>query len=215
MGGISVLRKREIPMAIIFIISMIFVVQYYVKGVEPLDTLTNTLGNWAIIFSALAMGIGLINLIIIHGRKVMDRKGEWYFDAWLILIMLVTFGLGAIGGTEDPYYSFIFNNVYQALSPTLFSFAYLYMCTIAVQAFRVMNWDAGLLMLAGVLTMIANIPMVQVQTGLFVELKNWIFAVPARGVFTAFRISLALGFVLIGIRVILGVERGYLGVEEA
>ena len=210
----SLLRRREISVYLLFIISMIFIVQYYLPGFVPLDSLISILGNWAVVFSAIAMGLGLLNLALHSVRKIQKRTKEWYFDAWLLFIMFLIVILGGIGGTKDERYLWIFNNIYQQLSPTFFGFAYLYMCSVAVLTFRVATLDAALLMIGGILVMIGNIPFVQVYTGAFVSTKDWIFAIPARGVFTAFRISMALGYVLIGIRTLLGIERGYLGVEE-
>jgi len=211
----NLLRKREISVYLLFITSMVFIVQYYLPGFDPLDSLISLLGNWAVVFSAMAMGLGLLNLATNSVRKIQKRSKEWYFDAWLLFIMLLVLVLGGIGGAKDERYLWIFNNVYQQLSPTFFGFAYLYMCSVAVLTFRVANWETALLMLGGVLVMIGNIPFIQVYTGAFVSLKDWIFAIPSRGVFTAFRISMALGFVLIGIRTLLGIERGYMGAEES
>jgi len=209
----SFLRKKETSTYLLFIISMIFIVQYYLPGFA-LDSLVSPIGNWSVVFSATAMGLGLINLTAGSLKKIQKRGKEWYFDVWLIFIMFLTAALGGIFGVRNESYLWIFNNIYQQLSPTLFGFAYLYMCTVAVLTFRVTNWDSALLMIGGVLVMFGNIPFLQVYTGIFVLIKDWIFASPARGVFTAFRISMALGFVLIGIRTILGIERGYLGAEE-
>ena len=210
----SLLRRREVSGYLLFIVSMIFIVQYYLPGFDPLDSMISILGNWSVIFSAIAMGLGLINLAMHSVKKIQKRGKEWYFDAWLLFIMLLIVVLGGIGGIKNESYLWIFNNIYQQLSPTFFGFAYLYMCSVAVLSFRVKNWDSALLMIGGILIMVGNIPFVQVYTGAFVSMKDWIFAVPARGVFTAFRISMALGFVLIGIRTLLGIERGYLGAEE-
>jgi len=92
--------------------------------------------------------------------------------------------------------------------------AYLWMCSVAVVAFRVKNRDAAFLMLGGLLSLIGNIPMVQVYTNVFFDAKTWALNIPVRGVGSALRISLALGLVLVGIRTWLGIDTSYVALES-
>jgi hypothetical protein len=209
----NVLKSKELSIGIMFAISVLYIFEYFIKGVEPLSNLAKVLGNWMIVISAIAMGLGLMNLTMIHLKNIIQKKGNIFYSGYTIFIMLITFILGAYGGSDFPPYQWIFNNMYQAVGPVFFSFSFLYMCAAAVRAFRVSSADASLLLIAGFIVMLGNTPVVTTFFGSLPPLKDWIFAVPSRGVWTAFRISVALGLVLIGIRTIMGVEKSYIGEE--
>ena len=211
----SVLKKRELSVGVMFITAMICIIAYFVSGIKELSDARLLLGNWGIVISAITMGLGVLNLTIINGRNVMRRGRNWYFNMWLIIIMFVTFGLAAFGGTGYAPYKWIFDKLYTPGSQAFFSLSFLYTCVAGFVAFRIKNVESTLLLLAAFFGIVGRTPLLISYWGGFVTISDWIANTPSGGTFLAFKISVALGLILIGIRTITGIERTSMGEEVA
>jgi len=209
----SVLRKREIPLAISSITVIIVLLDFYVK-VPILRKAAMAVGNWVVIGAACALGIGLLNLLRIHGRHIMNRTaGQWYYSTWLLFMMLVMFFFGGVWGTGHPVFSWFFNSIYSPADATLFSLATLFMTSAAYRTFRARSWDAAILLISGVIAMLRNAPIGELIWSGFPTLGSWILSYPSGGVYRAITLGIGLGIIFVGIRTLLGLEKGYLGAE--
>ena len=207
----NVLRSTKFAAGIVFIVASTFIVEYFFPN-PSLTFSTQQLGNWAIVFSAYAMGYGLFTLLVRHGSNVIKSGGKNLFSLWLLIVLITTVALGLRGGVNDPGYRWMFDYVYTGLGATLYSFAFLYLCSAAVRVLRFRTIEESLLSIAAVIVLLGNTPLFATYTTIFMDIEAWIFSVPSRGVYTAFNISVAIGMVLIGLRTMTGIERGWLGV---
>lgn len=210
----SLWRRNEIYIAVVAIVGVIGVLDYFFAG--PLTSIKNTLGNWSIMIAAAAMGLGFINILISNGMKIKrtDDIKEKLYSSWTIIVMCITFVLGTVGLRYPPFV-WIFDNLYTGLAATFFSFAFLYMCSAAVRAFRFRNIQSSLLLVAAIIVLLGQMPVIRLTTNVFFNSRDWLLFAPSRAAYTAFRISLGLGFVQIGIRSMTGLERNWLGRLEA
>jgi hypothetical protein len=211
----SVLKKRELPMGIIFIIALLCILDYFIIGITGLSNIVKMIGNWAIVISAIAMGLGMLNLLVVNARNIMQRKGNYFYSIWTVIVMLLTFFLAAYGGMDYPPYKWIFDNIYQPTGQAFFGLSFLYTCAAAYIAFRVRTLETSMLLIAGIIGMIGRTPIILTLWEGFTPISDWITNVPGGGTFTAFKISIGLGTILIGIRTIIGIERSYIGEEIA
>lgn len=79
--------------AIAIATGLIVLVGYFVE-LPLLVNLRITILNWAIILAALALFIGVFNLLAVHADKVRSKKKGGFYSLILILSMLVTLVLG-------------------------------------------------------------------------------------------------------------------------
>lgn len=211
----SILRKREIPLTISAIVAIIVVLDFFIK-VPLLRTASNEVGKWVVIGSACALGLGLVNLIQIHGRRIIDRKGnQWLYSAWLLFVMFVVLFFGGVWGTSNRVFVWFFDNIYSPADGTAFSLATLYMTSAAYRSFRARSWEAAVLLIFGVIAMLKNAPVGELIWTGFPPLGTWILTYPSGGVYRAIIMGIGLGIIFIGIRVLLGLEKGFLGAEVA
>lgn len=209
----ELLKNQSIPVAIIFVITSLFIVNYFFPG-TPIAPYVGQLGNWSIIIAAYAMAFGFLNLLLRHGRAVLETPEKNLLSVWLLIVMLVTFGLGTFGGLNNTSYLWIYNNAYLPIGASFLSFSFIYMCSAAVRTMKLRTLNESLLLLGASIALAGNIPLFSSYTTIFVQLKEWALAVPTRGTFTAFNISIALGVILIGIRTLIGIERGWIGEQS-
>jgi hypothetical protein len=202
------LRRREIYIAITFIVGILMVFDFFLN-VGFLNQSAATLRDWVVILSYFAIVVGMVNLYIFHSRKIMEKNSQWGFSAWLILITSIVILIGVFSGVGHPVYSFLFKNVYGALGPSGYGIMAFFIASAAFRALRVRNIESLVLVTAVVFTLLYRAPVGGIIP--FVPaIGVWIQKVPNTGGMRGIIIGLAIGAIGMGIRTLIGRERGYL-----
>ncbi len=202
--------RRNVPLIITFIVGMVMVLEYYVVSPE-LIAVAKEVNTWRVILFA-CVYLGTINLLRLHGRRVIKQeKGQWYFSAWTIFLIVAYAVLGVYFGVASKNYRWMMDNINVPLGATMYASLCFYMAAGAYRVLRARNLGVGLLLASAVLVIIGNTPLFPAYFPVFGEIRNWIFSTFVVGSYRAVRIGVGLGGVALGIRTLFGLETGYLG----
>ena len=121
----------------------------------------------AVLVGVMAIGLGLINILRVHGARLARLREGALNSAALLGGILVTLVLGFWDwGAPDSTPAAAYNSIimgtkglFTALSSSMFSLLAFYVATAAYRAFRVKSGEAALLMLSALLVMLGQIPM--------------------------------------------------------
>jgi hypothetical protein len=197
------------------------------------------LDQWLIILAGFALLLGIVNVIQNSSRKVSRRDKGWPY-ALVLLIGLFATGFFAIQGYwtgegiglrpdgSSTSFNWIYSRFFQPLQSTIFSLLAFYMASAAFRAFRARNVEATILLIAGGLVMAGRVPLLEFLAMPFPPLHaaaagashslgglaEWIMKGPNGAAQSGIIIGAALGAASMAIRVILGIERGYLGLGK-
>jgi hypothetical protein len=121
---------------------------------------------------------------------------------------------------RDPGTGFdwMYQWVYSALSATMFALLAFFVASASYRAFRARNLEATLLLVAAFFVMLGRVPVGDLLTDWILPTgytmsswADWIMSVPNTAGQRAIMIGIALGLVSTSLRIILGLERTYLG----
>jgi len=205
--------RRDIPLAITFIVGVIAVLDYYTT-LESVTATFTVIKNWGVVLQAFALGLGAVNLFRVHGKRVSERTREdWMFSGWLLLMLVLFVVVGLITGQYDAStsYQWIYNALYLPLGATMYSSLAFYMAYGAYKVLRARNFEAALLFITAVLVIIGNTPIFPATYPGFFHMREWIFGPIVSGAYRGIRIGVGIGAVILGIRTLVGLETGYLG----
>jgi len=206
--------KRDIPLAITFIVGVIAIGDYY-TGIEAVTQTFNVIKNWGIVLQGFALGLGAVNLFRVHGKRVTERREgtDWYFSGWLLFMLILWIVLGLSTGQyeQGASYSWLYNAIYLPISSTMYSSLAFYMAYGAYKVLRARNFDAALLFITAVLVIMGNTPMFPAVYPGFFYMREWIFGPIVSGAYRGVRIGIGIGAVVLGIKTLIGMETGYLG----
>ena len=168
--------------------------------------------EWATIVYAFALILGSISLWQTHARKVRNRIEGWPFSLVTMAMLVGVTGLGIIYGTADgtPVYA-IYQSVNAPLASTMFALLAFFIASAAFRAFRARNLEATLLLVTAVLMMIGRVSIGEFLWPGFPAFTEWLLDVPNLAAKRAIAIGVGLGAVSTGLKIILGIERSYLG----
>lgn len=231
--------KRSIPLVITFIVGLIVISSEFIPH-RPFSSINEGLENWFLIISGFAILLGQLSLLRVNSYKVHHKAENWQFYLVGMISFFVMLISGILWGTQDAAglagsgetivsvlgskpFEYLFNNIYQHLSATMFALLAFFIASAAYRAFIIRSFESNLLMIAAVLVMLG-------RTSIGVSFTSWlpdslkflhlpliadfIMKYPANAAQRAIMISAALGIIGSSLRIILGIERSYLGSKD-
>jgi hypothetical protein len=235
--GAPGMRARG-PLFVAFFAGLIPILAMYIpKKFLSGDTgMSPRLDSWLIIVAGFALLLGVVNVVQNGTRKIARRETGWPFAVVLLAGLFITGGIGIWStitgegittrpdGSATPF-QWIANNMFQPLQSTIFALLAFFMASAAFRAFRARNTEATILLFAGILVMAGRVPLLEFLAAPFPPLQpaaagasqglgkltEWIMNTPNGAAQSGIIIGAALGAASMAIRVILGIERGYLG----
>ncbi len=210
----DMLKRIEIPIIITAVAALLQVIPYYFD-IPFLDSAASTTSSGVLLIVNMAVFIGVLSLGQVHGRKISRRAERWEYSVVLLAFMAIMAIAGlpfeSVGlGLDNSIYDFLFTNVLTPLGGTMYSILAFFITAAAYRAFRARNIEAALILISGTIVVMSNAPLFTSSFPFFIDMKNWIFDVPNASTMRAVTMGAALGAIALAVRMLMGIERGYL-----
>jgi hypothetical protein len=229
--------KRFLPLLITAAGGFVLIAAYFIPYTQSWGERATI---WFDVLAAIAFVLGGGNLLKIHLMKISDRVRGWGYSLIVLISFLTTLAVGLfkIGVNPSAQYPgfawsgayrdigspfwYLYEYAFQPLTATIFAMLAFYIASAAFRAFRAKNLEASLLLAAAFIILLG-------RTFAGVVLTNWIdpngpfsglrienLSVLIMSVFAtagnrAIMIGIALGIVSTSLKVLLGIDRSYLG----
>ena len=199
---------RSLVTAITIGAGLLVLANFFIRN-DFLRQVRLTLLDWAVILAAVALVLGALNVIATHARKIRDRRSGWAYSLFLLAAMgtVVILGLADSRGPASPGVSWIFQNIQLPLQSTLFALLAFFVASAAYRAFRVRSIDSFIMLIVGLIVLLGQVPLGLALWDRIVSAKDWILNYPSTGGARGILLGAALGAVLTGLRVLLGIDR--------
>lgn len=204
--------KRTVPLLIVIILGFLFVLQTFVPHKISQDFF-DWYQEWMKAMSPFAMVLGIISISMTHGVRISRRIPNWQYSIITLAAMYFTAASGFIWGTQEGSpFMWLFKNVQMPMGATMFALLAFYIASAAYKAFRARSAEATVLLIAAVIVMLGQVPIGVSITGEWItDLTQWILNVPNLAAKRGIALGVGLGMVATSLRIILGIERTYLG----
>lgn len=212
--------RREVPLTIVFISGAFLAFQYYVPHYVSAGIYHYAL-DWTIIIGIFTMAVGIGSLINLHYDRISKRKERWpYSVVTLVALAFMTIlGLLSPNALQEPK-SLFMTLYFYVLSPiqaTMFALLAFFIASAAYRAFRAKTLLATLLMISAVIVMLGRVPIGDMLVGWlpegmrFSDIARFILDYPNTAAKRAIYIGVGLGVGVTTLKIILGIERTWLG----
>jgi hypothetical protein len=187
------------------------------------------------IIAVFAFFLGGGNLLRVHITKLQRRKRDWQFSIVTIIAFgtMLAAGLFKIGNpgdiassvtAEGSLFEMIYRNAFVPLGSTMYALLAFFVASASYRAFRAKNREATMLLVAAFIILLGRTPIGMMVTGWVPESWN-LLQIPNLAIWImnsfnlagqrAILIGIGLGVVAMSLRLILGIERTYLGDDSA
>jgi lysylphosphatidylglycerol synthetase-like protein (DUF2156 family) len=204
--------RRQLPIFIVFVTGLIMVLQFF--SPHPISEFIFTYANdFVIVIGILALPIGIFSLLRNTVAKLQSDPKERIFSLATIagfLIMVLT-GLKRESMDSGTLFMNVFQHALVPAQATLFSMLAFYIASAAYRAFRVRTVLAGILLVTAFVVMLRLIPLPEPLASWNSAIVRWILAVPNMAAKRAIIIGVALGAISYSMKILLGIERSYMG----
>lgn len=204
--------RRTIPLTVTLVVGLLMFVDYFLN-IPAINSFAATCRAWGVIVSTFALGVGAVNLVVIHSRRVSARSRKPWLSVVLLVGLFVTAGLTVFAGPKASSTVFVFDGIIQSVTQALYSMLGLCICSAAYRAFRAHNAEATIMLIVGTLVLVAQIPTAQAITPWLVKPASWIMATVNVAGQRGIMVASGIAFIGLSLRVILGIDRSYLGSE--
>ncbi len=202
--------RRILPLAIAIATGTVVLVDLFVDA-PYLDPAGAILVEWVVILAAFALLLGLLNVMAHHLRRVRRQAEGWLYSSLLLLALAVVLfaGLTSARGPQDPIVQFIFQNVQVPLQTSFFALLAFYTAFAAYRAFRIRSVASFLMVAAGAIVLVGQIPAVADLWANAPDLRAWVLEVPGTAGARGILLGVALGAIATAFRILLGMDRPY------
>jgi hypothetical protein len=217
--------KRQVPLLLTFLAGTIPIVAFFVPE-RHMGLVSTTLDSWLIIVAGFALLLGVVNVVQMNANKIKRQSSGWPYAIVLLagLAIMGFFGFagafnmfGGIAtrpdGSSTPF-DWLYKYGFLPLQGTMFSLLAFFMASASYRAFRARNVEATILLIAALIVMFGRIPFGEMVSKWFPLTTEWIMGKPNMAAQRGIMIGAALGAASMALRVILGIERSYLGIGK-
>ncbi len=202
--------KRTLPLAIAFGIGFVMLIQYFIPHTYSEQFYNVVVQQWLITIYAFMYIFAFRSFFRYHILKITRRKEGYWFNAVAIAAALLM-AIGGFATKRGPFFDSLYNYLYVSLGGTMFSLLAFFIASAAFRAFRARNIQATLLLITATVVMIGRVPLGDYLWSGMPKLVEWIMTVPSMAAMRGIRIGVGLGAVATAMKIILGIERTYMG----
>ena len=217
--------RTTAPVIVAFLSGIVMTIAFFLNEKTPyVGATSNELLDWLIIIGGFTLLLGVVSILRISAQAVQRKKEGWQYKIATIVSVLVMSIPALLPGSWSPLfgrfegsiYDWLFMNLQAPMMATMFATLAFYIASAAFRAFRARTAEATLLLLTATLVMFWRVPIGEAFLNLFPgDLPYFINKFVMNGVNLAVQrgiiIGAALGAAALSLRIILGIERTYMG----
>lgn len=206
--------RQQIPVAIVATFGFAMLIQYFVPHPFASAAYARILDWMQIIFAA-ALVLGGVTYARSHLKKIAQRHDGWVYSLFALGALTLMLAAGFWGGIgPGSLFMWLFYNVQAPLQQTVFALLAFFVASAAYRGFLARSFESALLLGVALIVMIGRIPVGEAIGPALPDLAGWIVSVPAVAAKRGILIGIGLGSVAVALRVMLGVERAWLGARK-
>ncbi|MDZ4723016.1 MAG: hypothetical protein SGI97_03805 [candidate division Zixibacteria bacterium] len=206
--------RRKIPQIICSVVGILMLALFFSRH-PTAQAISQTIlvEYWQIIF-AFTLIVGVLSFMLGQLRGIERGEDRFYKIISLsgvVLMPVLALIWGIRGGTP---FVWIFDNVQAPLQSTVFALLAFFVASASLRGFRARSLPAAILLFSAALILFSRSYLGDSTFAPLSEFSDWIRSYPSMAARRAILIGIGLGSLTTSLRVILGIERTWLGGER-
>jgi hypothetical protein len=203
--------RRALPIIVCFCFGIFMLIQFFIPHPSFVSSYESVL-DWMQIVYVFTLLVGVANYVKINSKKISQTQKGWGYNLVALAGLFVMILLGFWKGTkEGTPFLWLFNNLQVPMQSTMFSLLAFFVASAAYRGFRARTKEATILLITAAVVMLGRVPIGDMIHSIIPDSANWILNVPSMAARRGILIGIGLGTISTSLRIILGIERTYLG----
>lgn len=212
--------RRQVPLVLCFVFGIVMIFTQFIPH-SLSQGLHQEVRQWYFIILPFALVFSTIAFIRTHIMRIRRRTEHWQYSFIIFIGILMMVVIGVPFGPQHHVFEWLFNNIQVPMDATMFSLLAFFIASAAYRAFRARTLEASLLLVTALIVMLGNVPVGDlIWNTVFAwlpwedatsSMKQWILDNPNLSARRGIILGISLGVISQSIRIILGIERSYLG----
>ena len=204
--------RKQLPLVVAFIAGFMMVVQYFIPHPASQEFYKTMVQQWLIIISLFMYIFAWRSFTMYHVKKIQRKTGGYWFSI-VALASIVLMALAGFLTNRGAFFDSMYDYVYAPLQASMFSLLAFFITSAAFRAFRARNLEATLLLITAVIVMLGRVPVGALMWKGLPNFVEWVLMYPNMAAQRGILIGVGLGSIATAMKIILGIERSYLGGE--
>lgn len=204
---------RKIPLLVCFVCGLLMFSQYF--SAHPMAvSLNQTILSWWQIIFAFALIVGVVSYFSNNLKKI-KRNEDTIFRVVGLIGMISMPVMALIWGIKaDTPFMWMFENVQAPMQSTVFALLAFFVASASYRGFRARSLPAAILLGSALIILLSRSNIGGFFTDYLPEYADWIRNFPSMSARRAILIGIGLGSLTTSLRVIIGIERTWLGGDK-
>jgi hypothetical protein len=192
-------------------LSFLLVFIPYFLDIPQLNRASTELVTITSVITAFTVALAVVSQYRRGMSFITRRVKGWQFKAYMLIAIVLMLVFALFGRDQGPY-QWVMLAIVNPLSGVNYCILAFYMSSTAARAFRARNTKAILLLLTGFIVLLYQAPLTGALFPSINPLGVYLGATFVTGVGAMFLISVTVGAIVFGVRVLMGKEPSVLGI---
>ena len=221
--------KRQVPLVLCFVFGIVMIFTQFSPHSFSQGIYEEVI-SWVLIIGPFALVLATVTLIQTHTARIRRRTEHWQYSFVVFAGLIIMVLIGIFFTPQNSVFEWLYNNVQLPMDATMFSLLAFFIASAAYRAFRARTFEASLLLITALIVMMGNVPVGDlIWNTMLVWIpwegevwipwwengaswwREWILDNPNLSARRGIILGVSLGVISQSIRIILGIERSYLG----
>lgn len=206
--------RRTIPL----LLTLLIVTVLSLKTFFPIPLFSywgKTFQTWSTLIITISGFLGMIVFLAYHVPKITSKshaplENQWLYSLSSVSIMSIFIIIGLVFGYNSDQYQWLYGTWYGPVSGLLNAVTAFFALSAIYRSFRVRNVEGLFLVVPALIILLYDAPIGVTLFPPIGPISEYIFSVIGPAAFRGFIVAASAGTLILSIRTVLGLERGYL-----
>ncbi len=203
--------KRRVPQLVCGFFGLLLLALFFSNHPDARALNLFVLVEYYQIVFAFTLLVGVLSFVRINLKSVERGEERPYRIVALLGVFLMPVLALLWGIKGDSPFMWVFNNVQVPMQATVFALLAFFVASASFRGFRARSLPAGVLLVSALLTLLSRSDLGGFVADHIAPLADWVRNNPSMSARRAILIGIGLGSLTTSLRVILGIERTWLG----